>query len=102
VRGGEQGKNDDFCGQIHCISIPGPHGRAECRWLSQGASHACSEIPTAIRYDETGLIWFNGREITVLTADTAAIRSPSGSLTIYRKNNKPALGPLGDSLDDFK
>jgi hypothetical protein len=55
------------------------------------------------RYDETGLIWLlNGREVTALTADTAAIRAPSGSITVYRKSNKPALGPLGDSSDDFK
>ena len=55
------------------------------------------------RYDETDLIWLlNGREVTALTADTAAIRSPSGSITVYRKNSKPAFGPLGDSLDDFE
>jgi hypothetical protein len=55
------------------------------------------------RYDETGLIWLlNSREVTALTTDTAAIRLPNGSITVYRKNNKPALGPLGDSLDDFQ
>jgi hypothetical protein len=55
------------------------------------------------RYDATGLIWLlEGREVTALTADTAAIRWPSGPITIYRKNNKPAFGPLGDSLDDFQ
>jgi hypothetical protein len=55
------------------------------------------------RYDETGLIWLlNGRVVTALTADTAAIRSPSGSITVYRKHNKPAFGPQGDSLDDFR
>ena len=32
---------------------------------------------------------------------TAAIRMPSGNVTTYRKHNKPAFGPLGDSLDDF-
>jgi len=38
-----------------------------------------------------------------LTTDTAAIENgDTGSITTYRKNNKPALGPLGDSLDDFK
>jgi hypothetical protein len=38
-----------------------------------------------------------------LTADTATTKNPdTGSLTTYRKHNKPALGPLGDSLDDFK
>jgi len=28
--------------------------------------------------------------------------SPASNVTVYRKNNKPALGPLGDSLDDFQ
>jgi hypothetical protein len=55
------------------------------------------------RYDETGLIWLlGGREVIALTEDTAVIRAPSGSITTYRKNNKPALGPLGDSLDDVQ
>ena len=55
------------------------------------------------RYDATGLIWLlEGREVIALTEDTAAIRGPSGSVTVYRKNNKPALGPVGDSLDDFR
>jgi hypothetical protein len=52
------------------------------------------------RYDETGLIW--GREVIALTADTAAIRWPSGSVNIYHKSKKPAFGPFGDSLDDFQ
>jgi hypothetical protein len=43
-----------------------------------------------------------GREVIALTEGTAVIRSPSGSITVYRKHNKPAFGPLGDSLDDFK
>jgi hypothetical protein len=55
------------------------------------------------RYDETGLIWLlQGREVIALTADTATIRGPSSSVTIYRKSNKPGFGPLGDSLDDFQ
>jgi hypothetical protein len=55
------------------------------------------------RYDETGLIWLlRGRPMVALTADTAAIENPTGAVSIYRKNNKPALGPLGDSLDDFR
>jgi hypothetical protein len=34
-----------------------------------------------------------------LTAGTAAIENPeTGSITTYRKHNKPALGPLGDLL----
>jgi len=52
------------------------------------------------RYDATGLIWLlDGRWVAALSEDRAAIQSPSGNVTIYRKLNKPALGPLGDSLD---
>jgi hypothetical protein len=55
------------------------------------------------RYDETGLVWLlEGREVVALTEETAAIRWPGGSITTYRKTNKPALGPLGDSLDDLQ
>jgi hypothetical protein len=54
------------------------------------------------RYDETGLIWLlRGRSVLALTASTAAIESPTGTVTVYRRHNKPALGPLGDSLDDL-
>lgn len=54
------------------------------------------------RYDRTGLVWLlQGRSVIALTADTAAIRTPSGGTVSYRKSGKPALGPLGDSLDDF-
>jgi hypothetical protein len=56
------------------------------------------------RYDCMGLIWLlEGRPVVALTADTASIRNPkTGNVTTYRRFNKPALGPLGDSLDDFK
>jgi hypothetical protein len=53
------------------------------------------------RYDETGLIWLlRGRAVIALTETTAAIQGATALLT-YRKLNRPALGPLGDSLDDF-
>src|SRR5262245_525375 len=56
------------------------------------------------RYDCTRLVWlWQGRAVVGLTADAATIRNPSsGSITVYRKHNKPALGPLGDSLEYFK
>jgi hypothetical protein len=55
------------------------------------------------RYDETGLIWLlKGRPVVALTEATAAIENPTGAITIYPKNNKPALGPVGDSLDDLE
>ena len=53
------------------------------------------------RYDEIGLVWLlRGRPVIALTATTAAIQGATSLLT-YRKLNKPALGPLGDSLDDM-
>ena len=55
------------------------------------------------RYDDTGLVWLLcGREVVALTAATAAIVSSTGSITTYRRHNKPALGPIGDSLDDLE
>jgi hypothetical protein len=55
------------------------------------------------RYDATGLIWLLcGREVVALTEATAAIQNPTGAVTIYRRHNKPALGPVGDSLDDLE
>jgi hypothetical protein len=54
------------------------------------------------RYDETGLIWLlRGRPVLALTASTAAIESPTGAVTVYRRHNNPALGPLGDLLADL-
>jgi len=55
------------------------------------------------RYDETGLIWLlQGRPVVALTETTAAIQNPTGAITTYRRRNKPALGPVGDSLDDLE
>jgi len=55
------------------------------------------------RYDCTGLCWLlMGCHVVALTEATASIKTPdTGSISTYRKCNKPALGPLGDSLDDF-
>src|SRR5262245_3269452 len=55
------------------------------------------------RYDATGLIWLlEGGEVIALTADTASIRNRNtGNITVFRKNNRPALAPLGDSIDDI-
>jgi hypothetical protein len=54
------------------------------------------------RYDQTGLIWLlQGRKVVALTQKTAAIETRSGASTVYRRHNKPAMGPFGDSLEDF-
>jgi hypothetical protein len=55
------------------------------------------------RYDCTGLIWLlQGRPVVTLTEATASIRHPTGSVTVFRKHNRPALGPMRDSLEDLK
>jgi hypothetical protein len=55
------------------------------------------------RYDEIGLIWLlRGREVIALTEATAAIQSSTGAIIVYRRFNKLALGPVGDSLDDLQ
>jgi hypothetical protein len=55
------------------------------------------------RYDWNGLCWLlEGRSVTVLSETAAMIENPdTGSTTLFRKNNRPALGPLGDSLLDI-
>jgi hypothetical protein len=40
--------------------------------------------------------------VVALTEATATIKSKTGNITIYRRFNKPVLGPLGDSSDDLK
>jgi len=51
------------------------------------------------RYDETGLVWLlRGRTVLALTETTAAIENPAGVVTIYYRHNKPAPGPVCDSL----
>ena len=68
--------------------------------------HPVPERPAAnysrlSRYDTMGLIWLlHGKPVIALTATEAAIQEATG-VTVYRKLNKPALGPLGDSLDDW-
>ena len=55
------------------------------------------------RYDETGLIWLlQGRPVVALTDATAAIENPTGAITVYRRYDKPPLGPVGDSPDDSR
>ena len=53
------------------------------------------------RYDLTGLIWLlRDDQVVDLTKDEAAIQR-NGAVVVYRKDRKPAFGPLGDSLDDM-
>jgi hypothetical protein len=54
------------------------------------------------RYDDKGLVWLleGNKSVVALSSNTAAVQHKTGAVTNYRKHNKPALGPLGDSLDD--
>jgi hypothetical protein len=72
--------------------------------LLTAPEHAKPIFNRLSRYDETGLIWLlGGRRVVALTEGTAAIQNPaSGSVTMYRRFDKPALGPLGDSLEDLR
>jgi hypothetical protein len=56
------------------------------------------------RYDECGLCWLlQGRSVIAITESMATIKNPvTGNVTVYRKHNKPMLGPLGDSWEDFR
>ena len=55
------------------------------------------------RYDAIGLVWLlQGRAVIALTATTGCDREPHRGITVYRKERKPAYGPVGDSLDDFE
>jgi hypothetical protein len=65
-----------------------------------GSSWRTSLVPTNDpSADVTKLIRpLSGRPVIALTE--AAIQS-AGAIVVYRKSNKPALGPVGDSLDDM-
>ena len=64
--------------------------------------HAKPSFQRLARYDHTGLLWLlQGRPIVALAEATAAIQNASGNITVYRKNNKPALGPAGDDVSDI-
>jgi hypothetical protein len=50
------------------------------------------------RYDLTGLCWLlGGRSVIALTEATAAIEHRTGAVTIFRRHNRPALGPVTPS-----
>ena len=89
----------------HSINLsPAQSGALLCRVARRATGRPHSSYNRLSRYDCTGLaLLLQGKEVIALTADTATIRNPAmGSLTTYRRFNKPALGPLGNSLDDLK
>jgi hypothetical protein len=78
-------------------------------WWSSADLFALAPVPEKpgpgfdrlARYDSTGLVCcLCGRPVTMLTADSATIRTTSGTLNFYRCT-RLALGPLGDNLNDL-
>jgi hypothetical protein len=70
--------------------------------LHEPPTHPHPSYSRLSRYDETGLLWLlQGRAVVALTTTTAAVESFGGPPVKYRKYRKPALGPFGDSLQDF-
>jgi len=71
--------------------------------LHQVPPHPAATYQRLSRYDATGLIWLlGGRRVIAMTDSSAAIETAGGGTLTYRRYNKPALGPLGDSLDDME
>jgi hypothetical protein len=71
--------------------------------VPSGKEFMRASVVLVSRYDSTGLVWLlQGQPVIALTGSTAAIQNTTtGNITIYRKANKPAYGPVGNSLDDF-
>ena len=57
--------------------------------------------PAPVRWrDEMGPIWLlRGRPVIVLTAMGAIMRCKSDATLVYRRQNQPAPGLIGDSTD---
>src|SRR5262245_18051015 len=58
--------------------------------------------PHRINGRANGLFVSSGREVEALTDATAAIQNPTAAIPVFRRFNKSALGPVGDSLDDLE
>ncbi len=60
-----------------------------------------SPLRKSERWLRDWLVWLlQGQRVVALHKDTTAIETATGAVS-YRRYNKPALGPLGDSLDDM-
>jgi hypothetical protein len=76
---------------------------AEVFGLHTAPSNPHPSYDRLARYDDVGLAWIlQGKSVVAMSSSTAAVAHKTGAVTSYRKHNKPGLGPLGDSLDDFK
>jgi hypothetical protein len=75
----------------------------EVQKVQQGFDRApASCIGRLSRLDEMVLIWLlHGRPVIALTETVAAILAPSGATLVYGRQNQPARGRIGDSVDDI-
>jgi len=69
----------------------------EVQKVQQGSDPAPVRLS---RLDEMGLIWLlRGRPVIALTAMGAIMRCKSDATLVYRRQNQPAPGLIGDSTD---
>jgi hypothetical protein len=94
--------SEAFCGQWGQQAKALGWAARDLWGLHQPPENPAPSYSRLSRYDQTGLCWLlDGREVTALSSNIAAIRSATGAITKYRRDGKPAYGPLGDSLDDL-
>jgi hypothetical protein len=70
--------------------------------LIEVSEHPSPSFNRLSRLDRLGLVWaLQGREVVALTAEGATIRTATGATLTYYRHGRPALGPVGDSLEDL-
>ena len=61
-----------------------------------------SHFESSLSDSDGGSYRSDAATVVALTEATAAIQSSTGTITIYRRHNKPAVGPVGDCLDGLE
>ena len=72
------------------------------RTFYPAAPECMSHFESSLSDSDGGSYRSDAATVVALTETTAAIQSSTGAITIYRRHKKPALGPVGDSLDDLE
>jgi len=72
------------------------------RTFYPAAPECMSHFESSLSDSDGGSYRSDAATVVALTEATAAIQSSTGTITIYRRHNKPAVGPVGDSLDGLE
>jgi hypothetical protein len=71
--------------------------------LIEVPEHPSPSFNRLSRLDRLGLVWaLQGREVIALIAESATIKTATGATLIFYRHGRPALGPLGDALEDLR